>query len=145
MALARDARGNWEERSLPAQLPSNRATVVEIRGNVFFASVYSFDELLPTPDEASNAVVILRARDRLIESLTGLDWLEKYSARLQTAGGKLMLSGVDDGLMKTLEKTDAVERLGAENIFRAEPRLFASTEKALEAAQSWIEDPTQGS
>jgi SulP family sulfate permease len=145
VALARDAKGNWEEQSLPAQLAGNRATVAEIRGNAFFASVYSFDELLPVPDEASNAVVILRARDRLIESLTGLDWLEKYSARLQTAGGKLMLSGVDDGLMKTLEKTDAVERLGAENIFRAEPRLFASTEKALEAAQSWIEDPTQGS
>jgi SulP family sulfate permease len=145
VALARDARGNWEERSLPAQLPSNRATVVEIRGNVFFASVYSFDELLPTPDEASNAVVILRARDHRISSLTGLGWLEKYSARLQAADSKLILSGVGDDLMKTLETAEAVERLGAENIFCAERRLFASTEKALEAAKSWIEDSAQGS
>jgi hypothetical protein len=62
---------------------------------------------------------------------------------LQTAGGKLMLSGVDDGLMNTLEKAEAVERLGAEDVLRAERRLFASTEKALEAAKSWIEDQTQ--
>ena len=54
-----------------------------------------------------------------------------------------MLSGVDDSQMNILEKAEAVERLGAENIFRAERRLFSSTEKALEAAKSWIEKSTQ--
>jgi SulP family sulfate permease len=136
--LGRREDGGWEERPPLEKLTSNQARVIQIRGSAFFASVYSFDDLLPAPDGASRAVLILRARDREIASLTGLDWLEKYAARLQAAGNLFMLSGVNDDLMETLEKVEAVGRLGADTIFRAEPRLFASTEKALSAAEQWI-------
>ena len=140
VSLVRTGTGNWEEHPRPEKLPSNQATILEVHGNIFFASVYSFDELLPTPDETSHAVLILRVRDRRIASLTGLDWLEKYHDQLEAAGNKLMFSGVGSEFMEVLEKAKAVERLGAENIFPAETEIFASTEKALKTAQTWIEE-----
>ena len=140
VALVRREGGGWEERPCSEKLPANQATVIQIRGSVFFASVYSFDELLPAPDEASRAVLILRARELGIASLTGLDWLKKYATKMQTAGNLFMLSGVNNELMETLHKVEAVDWLGGDNIFRAEPRLFASTEKALSRVEQWLEE-----
>lgn len=136
--LVRDKDGKWGESPLPEELPSNQATVIDLRGNLFFASVYSFDELLPKPDEARNAVVILRVRERRLASLTGLEWLEKYHDKLEAAGNQLMLSGVGSDFMEILEKAEAVERLGMENIFPSEAQHFASTAKALDVADARI-------
>ncbi len=138
VSLAQNESGEWEEYPLPKKLPSNQATILEIHGNIFFASVYSSDELMPDPSENTNAVLILRVRNRRIASLTGLGWLEKYHDQLAAAGNKLMFSGVGSEFMEILEKAEAVERLGSENIFTAELRLFASTEKAFESAKDWI-------
>ncbi|MFN2196924.1 MAG: SulP family inorganic anion transporter, partial [Anaerolineales bacterium] len=70
--LERREDGAWAMQPLPEQIASNQATVIELRGNAFFASVYSFDELFPNVDQASNAIVILRLRDRSFASLTSL-------------------------------------------------------------------------
>jgi len=45
--------------------------------------------------------------------------------------------------MDILEKADAVEPLGAEHIFQAENQWFASTEKALAAAEAWKKEKNQ--
>jgi SulP family sulfate permease len=138
VVLRQDDRGEWEERPLPEQVPSNQATVVQLRGNAYFASVYSYDELLPTPEDLSKAVIVFRARERNIASLTGLDWFKQYAVKLRETGNLFMLSDVEPELMETLEKTAGVEIIGKENIFLAESELFASTKKALTAAEAWI-------
>jgi SulP family sulfate permease len=43
----RTADGAWEEQPVPRELPSDQATVIALDGNVYFASVYSFDDLWP--------------------------------------------------------------------------------------------------
>jgi SulP family sulfate permease len=131
--LAKNA-GRWVEQEAPQQLDSNRAYVIEIQGNLNFASVYSFDELLPDVGEASNAVVVLHARYREIHSLTGLDWLEKYAADLEASGNRLMLAGVEKEVMDLLQDTE----ISPENVFPAEAALYSATEAALEKAESWI-------
>ena len=83
-------------------------------------------------------MVILRVRDRQLASLTGLAWLEKYHDKLEASGNELMLSGVGSDFIKILEKAEAVAYLGVQNIFPAEAQYFASTEKALEAAEARI-------
>ena len=138
VTLVRNKGGKWEERPVPEVLPANQATVIDIRGSIFFASVYSFDELLPRPNEARNAVVIIRVRDRRLASLTGLVWFKKYHDKMEAAGNHLMISGVSGVAMKSLEKAGALTYLGAENIFLAETQYFASTEKALDAAEARI-------
>ena len=136
--LERREDGAWEMQPLPEQIASNQATVIELRGNAFFASVYSFDELFPNVDQASNAIIILRLRDRSFASLTSLEWIKKYQEKLEARGNKLMLTGVEDDTYATLEKIEALDWLGAENIFHAQPQLMASTSKALKEAERRI-------
>lgn len=138
VALKQDETGVWEEHPAPEQIPSNQPTVIGLRGSASFASVYSFDELLPRPDTMHRAVIIFRARERQVGSITGLDWFKEYSLKLRAAGNRFMISDVGPELMEVFEKTGSDEIIGRENIFPEESKLFASTEKALTAAEQWI-------
>ncbi len=133
--------GSWEDHPLPETMPSNEAVVIEVRGTVFFASVYMFDELLPSLEGAKNSVAILRAPDRQLESLTALKWVVKYAAKLQSTGNKLMLADVEQRTFEKLESFGALDKLGRENVFVAQPTIHASIEEALAAAEAWIEEP----
>jgi len=133
--------GRWEDSPLPETMPSNEGVVIEVRGTVFFASVYMFDELLPSSEHTKNSVAILRARDRQIESLTALKWIVKYAAKLQASGNKLMLVDVEKETFEKLASCGALDELGRENVFMAQPTIHASIEEALAAAEGWIADP----
>jgi SulP family sulfate permease len=136
--------GRWEDSPLPETMPSNEGVVIEVRGTVFFASVYMFDELLPSSEHTKNSVAILRARDRQIESLTALKWIVKYAAKLQASGNKLMLVDVEKETFEKLASCGALDELGRENVFMAQPTIHASIEEALAAAEGWIAAPKTG-
>jgi len=136
--LVKNASGAWVEQPASAQLASNRVTVLESRGNLYFASVYSFDEVLPQIDGTAGAAVVLCARHRGIHSLTGLDWLERYATSLEASGSRLLLSDVGEEMMSVLQKTKLIEELGSENVFPAQPILYAATDAALAEAERWV-------
>lgn len=50
--------GRWETKPAPDFLIPNQITVIQIYGNLFFANVYSADELLPSHKGITNAVLI---------------------------------------------------------------------------------------
>jgi SulP family sulfate permease len=139
--LVYNGDGLWEERAAPKQLTNSQATIIHLMGDLYFASVYSFDEVLPVPDSARNAVVIIQTRERSFESLTYLEWLRKYITKLRTAGNDCMLSGVENSLWKVLESAEIIDLLGEKHIFRVSPVIGASTGRALEAARQWIAMP----
>ena len=96
------------------------------------------DDVLPTKVGVSNAAVILRLRDRDSAGSTGLKWLEKYAQSLQAGGNLLLLAGVSEGFMKVLEHTGAIDIVGRENVFLAQPGIGASLDQAQEAAEKWL-------
>jgi SulP family sulfate permease len=139
--LHRDNEGRWWESSTPAKLKPNQTTIIEAHGNLYFASVYSLDEILPEPEEAAGATLILRFRDREIRSLTGAAWLGKYADAIKAAGGRLMLADVSKNAMDTLRATGLEARLGSVNIFPADDSVCGGTEAALAAATRPPEGP----
>ena len=140
----RIADGGWEEQPVPLELPSNQATVLVLDGNVYFASVYSFDDLWPATERTTNAVLILHLRDRTIYSLTGVEWGIKSAREMQARGIRVMVSGVDQETMAIMERVGLVELLGRDSIFLSTPRLGESTARALAAAEAWIVRPGSG-
>jgi SulP family sulfate permease len=140
----RTSDGVWEEQPVPRQLPSNQATVIALDGNVYFASVYSFDDLWPATEGTTNAVLILHLRDRTIYSLTGVEWGIKSAKRMQARGIRVMVSGVDPETMALMERVGLVELLGRDAIFPSSPRLGESTTRAFAAAEAWIARPGSG-
>jgi SulP family sulfate permease len=132
--------GRLEEQPVREKLESNEVAIVQLRGSIYFASVYSFDEFLPDVSEARNSVVIMRERDRDKVSLTAVDWLVDHAKKYREQGNRLMFSGLDSETVRLYKELGVVEEVGEENLFIKKPQLGASTREAYEAAKEWIEE-----
>ncbi len=121
-------------------MPSNEVTVFEIFGTIFFASVYSFDELVPDYEEARNAVLLTHLRGRESLDETTVEFLEEFVPKLHAAGNQLMICGVTEPVLERLKVTEAYKIIGEDNIFPAQPIIGASMEEAWAAAEKWIEE-----
>jgi SulP family sulfate permease len=136
--LVRRDDGRYEECASPARLPSNKATVIGLPGNEFYAAVGTLVQLLPSTKGTHDAVLILEMRGLRFVSTTLLDWVQKYTAQIDKSGNKLMLSEVDAHVFNELQRTGMSDTIGPENIFVAKPVIGASIDDALAAANTWI-------
>ena len=126
------------ERPAPAKLISRQPVIVSLRETLNFASVKSLDDFLPDPTGVEAPCVILRLRNQPTLGSTGIRLLLRYHTQIQRQGGHLLLSGVLPPLRKELEKSGALDTIGAKNVFFADDRLFHATEQALYRAQAWL-------
>jgi len=94
--------------------------------------------MLITFAEAKGSVVIIRLRDREEVGSTFMRIIERYSGALKAQGNMLMLTGLIEHVLEQLEKTELIELIGEENILPAEPRFGAGVNRAVEAAETWI-------
>jgi hypothetical protein len=117
---------------------------MSVDGNVYFASIYELEDLLPASAQTMHAVVVLHLRDRVITSLTGVDWLKEYAQKLHE-GNRLMLSGVDDRQLAILARTGVIELLGRGAIVHRDPTIGLSTAAAVLEGQRWITEQSTGS
>ena len=136
--IARREDGRFEIGPLPETLPSNEVTAMELLGTVYFASVYSYDELLPDFRETKNAVLILNMRDRQTIFETTVDFAEKFVPKVHASGNQFMLCNVTNAVLEQIKVTEAYNMIGEENIFPSSPIIGASLEEAWEAAEKWI-------
>ena len=132
--------GRLEERPVREKLGSNEVAIMQLRGNIYFASVYSFDEFLPDPSEARNSVIIMRERDRDTVNLTAIDWLEKHAKTYREQGNRMMFTGLSEDTVQLYRELGVLEEVGEENVFVKKTQLGASTREAYEAAKAWIEE-----
>jgi SulP family sulfate permease len=84
-------------------------------------------------------VVILRLRDRDEVGNTFIRAFRRFAKELQLGDNLLMLTGIGSHVWEQLEKTDLLVLIGEENIFPAEPVYTAALEKAISAANQWVE------
>jgi SulP family sulfate permease len=136
--IVRREDGRFEFASLPEKLPSNEITAMEFLGTVYFASVYSYDELLPDFKETKNAVFILNMRGRQTIFETAVEFAEKFVPKLHASGNQFMLCNVTNEVLEQLKVTEAYELIGEENIFLSNPIIGVSFEEAWQAAEEWI-------
>src|SRR5690606_23215173 len=100
--LIEDKHGTVEERHPPQTLPSERVTVLDVYGSLFYAGVQTFERLLPRPEDSSRPVVVLRLRGRSSVGTTLIDVLFKYAKDLEVRGGRLYLSGLSPSVRKQI-------------------------------------------
>lgn len=131
--------GSFIEADVPEDLPSDEIVILQPIGSLFFAGTVEFEEHLPNVGDAKHSVVILRLRDRDEVGSTFIRALQRFAAKLQQGDNLLMLTGLGQHVRDQLEKTDLVSLIGEENIFLAEPVYTAALEKALVAANQWLE------
>ena len=138
MELVETEDGMFRERPSPTELADNSVTILYTWGALFFASARTMESLMPKADKAKNAVVILRMHGRSRIGRTVIQILERYAARLQANGGKLMLSGVSQNVWDQLAITETFEMIPEADVFKADEILGNSTRQAVAAANKWL-------
>jgi SulP family sulfate permease len=125
------------EQAAPASLTSNKVTLLNTYGSLFFAGARNLEEDLPKVEGARNAVVILIMRGQAEVGSTLIQVLERYAAALKAGDNTLMLAGVALHVREQLAETHCIDAIGEENVFLAgKPDL--STTLAMERAQKLV-------
>jgi sulfate permease, SulP family len=130
--------GRFSEENLPARLPSNTVTVIDVHGSLFFAGARTLEDALPSPKGATRPVVVLRLRGRTQVGATLIEVLDDYAEDLAEVGGRLYLSGVDERVAAQLRSTRKLDLERGVHIVLADAVLGASTARAGTLARAWL-------
>ncbi len=129
------------ERPAPRELPSRQFTMLQIYGSLFFAAAKNLEEMLPTVDNTTRAVVALGLRGRVEIGSTFVAVLQRYADALRARNSKLMLVGVDQRVLDQLARTGLLQHIGEENVFLATPQVGEAMNQAAAAAYAWLGQP----
>ncbi|MCB8984375.1 MAG: SulP family inorganic anion transporter [Ardenticatenaceae bacterium] len=131
--------GGWEMQDAPTELKSHRANILVVQGLDFFAEVPVLEDALPTARGVTGAVVVLIIRDMQHITSTAIRFMERFVEQLQANGSLLILADVNPAVLSALERSGALEAIGAENVIPATNRILAAEETAWEMAQKWLQ------
>jgi SulP family sulfate permease len=123
----------------PKQLPDNQVTLLLPYGSLFFAAARDFEEEAPTADETSGAAVVISLRGRENLGSTAIGVLERYAETLARHDGQLFLANVSEPVRAQLEKTGALETIGADHVLPAEDGIIDGLSTALATAEEWLD------
>ncbi|KUK73617.1 SulP family inorganic anion transporter [Methanobacterium sp. 42_16] len=130
--------GRYQERSLPDEFPTNKCTVIEVKGLDYFAVAYLLEEQMPSIENTTCAVIILNLHDRKYLGTNVVVWMNEFARKLHESGNLLMLAEVEDSIKKQLERTGVLEEIGSKNVFMASSIVNDSIREAALSANKWI-------
>lgn len=124
------------ETEPPAILPANDIVVLTPYGSLFFASAQVFEAQLPVAEPGSvGSVVVLRMRGKEDLGSTFINAIVRYHDTLEAVGSHLILTGISDRVLDQLTNTEALHRLGSDNVFPATPEVGQSLEAGMKRAR----------
>lgn len=127
------------ERPAPKRLPSQRLTVLQVYGSLFFAAARNMEDMLPSVENTTRAAVAISLRGKSDIGSTFVTVLQRYCAALQARGGRLMLVGVDPAVRDQLARTGVLQVIGEDNVFIATPQLGEALNLAVATANEWLQ------
>jgi SulP family sulfate permease len=136
--LTRNNAGLLVEQPAPAVLPDAEPVILDVYGSLLYAGARTLGAHLPDPRQTTKPVVILRLRGRTSLGSTFFGVIAGYADALDTAGGRLYLSGVQQDMIDRFHHSQVQDVQGEIRVFHATEVVQASTIAALEDAQSWL-------
>ena len=136
--LVRREDGRIEERHPPKQLESNKATVLDVYGHLYYAGARTLERLLPQVRGAQRPVVVLRLRGHNTVGATLIEVLSSYAQELRAVEGRLYLSGMSDAAYDQVVRSGKLRLTGPVRAYEATPIILQSTTEAVEEARSWL-------
>jgi SulP family sulfate permease len=136
--LVKRPDGQIEERKPPKQLTSNKVTVLDVYGHLFYAGARTLERLLPKPEGAHNPAVILRLRGRSTVGATLIEVLSNYADKLNAVDGRLYLTGISGAAHDQLLRTGKLRLTVSVHAYEATPIRLQSTQQAVADARTWL-------
>jgi SulP family sulfate permease len=117
-----------------SEISTQQARVVDLKGAVHFSAADDLKDQLDDFFEA-NTDFIIRLRNVRRIDITIIGVLEEFIDRVHENGGEIMLTGVNERLIKIFKKIGLVKKIGEGNIYLPETEYFAATNKALDFSE----------
>ena len=136
--LVKRSDGSIEERKSPELLSSNKVTVLDVYGYLFYAGARTLERLLPKVNGAENAAVILRLRGHRNLGATLVEVLANYAGKLHAAHGRLYLTGIGEEAHAQLIRTGKLSLTGPIKVYEATSVRGESTREAHAHAETWL-------
>jgi sulfate permease, SulP family len=137
VALVQRPDGAIEEQQPPERLPGGEVTVLDVYGDLFYASARTLERRLPQPGDDPRPVVVLRLHGRPSLGATAVQVLSGYASRLRAAEGRLYLSGLSEGARDHLLGSGLRPNTGV-HTYTATSVLGESTRRARDDASAWL-------
>jgi len=114
-----------------SEISAKQARVVDLKGAVHFSAA---DDLREQLEDffAKDTDFIIRFRNVRRVDITIIGVLEEFIDQVQASGGEVMLTGVNEKILKMFRKIGLSEKVGENNIYLPETEYFAATNKALD-------------
>ncbi|CCU80702.1 Sulfate permease [Halanaerobium saccharolyticum subsp. saccharolyticum DSM 6643] len=114
-----------------SEISTKQARVVDLKGAVHFSAA---DDLKDQLDDffEPNTDFIIRLRNVRRIDITIIGVLEEFIDRVHENDGEIMLTGVNERLLKIFRKIGLAKKVGEGNIYLPETEYFAATNKALD-------------
>lgn len=119
--------------------PESEVVTVNMEGDLYFAAAEDLDYELLSCITPKTRVVILRMKRLRTVGSTAMAILEHFWQILNERDLKLVVCGIEEDLKKVMTGSGLRNRIGEQNIFYADNRLFQSTELARARALSMVE------
>ncbi|RAK11726.1 SulP family sulfate permease [Halanaerobium saccharolyticum] len=118
------------EEADESEISAKQARVVDLKGAVHFSAA---DDLKDQLEEffAKDTDFIIRFRNVRRIDITIIGVLEEFIDQVQASGGEVMLTGVNEKILKMFRKIGLADKVGENNIYLPETEYFAATNKAL--------------
>ncbi|WP_256208190.1 SulP family inorganic anion transporter [Halanaerobium congolense] len=117
-----------------SEISSQQARVVDLKGAVHFSAADDLKDQLEEFFEP-NTDFIIRLRNVRRIDITIIKVLEEFIDQVQENGGEIMLTGVNERLLKMFRKIGLTDKVGEGNIYLSETEYFAATNKALDFSE----------
>jgi len=114
-----------------SEISTKQARVVDLKGAVHFSAADDLKDQLDNFFEPNKDFIIRLRNVRRID-ITIIGVLEEFIDRVHENGGEIMLTGVNERLLKIFRKIGLAKKVGEVNIYLPETEYFAATNKALD-------------
>lgn len=122
-----------------SRAPQSEVVTVNMEGDLYFAAAEDLDyELLECLTPKTRVVILRMKRLRAVGS-TAMSILERFHEILGSRGIHLVACGIEESLKNVMTGSGLRRRIGEQNLFYADNKLFQSTELSLARAWSIVE------
>lgn len=132
-----------------AQLPEQgvrahpQIAIIHVEGELFFGAADLFQEQVRQRLEQEDLrVVILRLRSARHLDATTVFALHALDDWMRQTGRHLLISGVQEDVLRVLRNSGLLAKLGAENVFPSAENPNLATKRALQRAQQLLQAPS---
>lgn len=136
--LDEDGITHFHERPLREHASNRAVLILQIEGNLFFASAEELQDRFDSVLHSETRAVILRMKRTHLVDATIMGEISQFARKMRADGRTVVLCGIRPRMLDRMAAYGLCQTLGEENIFAADDKPFESVRLAIKRANESV-------